>query len=188
MVQRVYQATLHTLRRHASTFTSAASVPDSLAFCGDRSADLTGWPAERLALILLRSAFEQRQVLNWTFEIGGAQLKSTVFAAAISGNTVLRVTCRALVIAAYLGFCRLARRYIAEGFLCRRDLCTDPGDLFVHSRAEVAGIEYGLVVLPAHTLSGGVAQRASNAEKERSPSSHPVIEQWCAVGARDGVM
>lgn len=168
MVQRVYQATLRALVRHASTFPQVVGVPDSLVFCGDRSTDLTGWRAERLALILLRSAFEQRQVLSWTFEVGGATLRDSVFAAAISGNTILRVACRALVIAAYLGFCRLARHYIADGFLCRTDLCTAPDDLFIHGRAEVAGVEYGLVVLPVHSLPGCPPQWSSHAGGGRS--------------------
>jgi hypothetical protein len=152
MAQRVYQATLRALVQYASSLPQSADVPDELVFCGDRSAELAGWQAERLALILLRCAFEQSQVLDWKQGVAGAALRESALVAAISSNTLLRVTCRALIVAAYLGFCWLARYHICNGFLSRADLVTAPDELFVSGRAVVGGVEYGVAIVPCHTL------------------------------------
>ena len=150
--QRVYQATLRALIQYASNLPPSADAPDRLVFCGDRSADLAGWQAERLALILLRCAFEQSQILDWKQDVAGATLRESALIAAISSNTLLRVTCRALIVAAYLGFCWLARYHICNGFLSMEDLATAPDELFVSGRAEVGGVEYGVAIVPRHTL------------------------------------
>jgi hypothetical protein len=152
MAQRVYQATLRALIQYASNLPQSADVPDRLVFCGDRSAELAGWQAERLALILLRCAFEQSQILDWKQDVAGAALRESALIAAISSNTLLRVTCRALIVAAYLGFCWLARYHICNGSLSREDLATAPDELFVSGRAEVGGLEYGVAIVPRHTL------------------------------------
>lgn len=67
-------------------------------------------------------------------------------------GTLSTLSGRALIVAAYLGFCWLARYHICNGFLSRADLVTAPDELFVSGRAVVGGVEYGVAIVPCHTL------------------------------------
>ena len=97
-----YQATTRSLMRFVARHPSGESGSKRLAFEKNGVAALDDWHSVRLALIILRYIFEEPFFLYYDAPIRGAVLRSSIFGAAIVENRLLRVACRALVLATFL--------------------------------------------------------------------------------------
>jgi len=80
-------------------------------------------------------------------------LRTSVFAGAVVDGSIVRVACRAFVIAMFFGLYEQAKQHIAAGQLRRSDLVTCPDDLIVLAGCVTEDVQYGVVALPSEIFS-----------------------------------
>ncbi|WP_089162547.1 hypothetical protein [Caballeronia sordidicola] len=150
--------------RFVARHPSGESGSKRLAFEKNGVAALDDWHSVRLALIILRYIFEEPFFLYYDAPIRGAVLRSSIFGAAIVENRLLRVACRALVLATFLSAHELASGFVARGFICRQDLMMSPGDLVVLVGTVSNGIQDGVVAFPDTSLTDRVVRGVWNSD------------------------
>ena len=156
-VLSVYQSTTRSLARLVMQQAPGDRMCEKLEFYNGDVASLDGWRSVRLALVIMRCVFEEPYFLVCDAPIRGAVLRCSIFGPALIGNCLLRVTCRALVLATFLAAHELADRYIARGFIFRRDLAALPDEFVLLVGNVSAGVQDGVVALPETTLTEMVA-------------------------------
>jgi hypothetical protein len=157
-----YQATTRSLTSLVTQHPPGHRRTKRLAFDKNGVAALDGWHPARLALVILRCIFEEPFFLICDAPIRGAVLRSSIFGAAIVESRLLRVACRALVLATFLAAHELASSYVARGFICRQDLMMSSGDLVVLVGNVSNGIQDGVVAFPDTSLTDRVVGSAWN--------------------------
>lgn len=146
---QVYRATLRKLYRDVVGDQLPGGTPMQLMFTDDRSASLEKWSDCRLALILLRCAFETPCVLDLATRIDSARLKDDALVPALIGHTLQRGACRAVILAVYAMLIMRARQYLVMGYLSRSRLVTQPADLLLWATCAVGPELYGIAIMPA---------------------------------------
>ena len=159
----VYQATTRSLARLVMQEAPGHQMCKELKFNNGDVASLSGWRPGRLALVIMRCLFEEPYFLVCEAPIRGAVLRSSIFAPAIVGNCLLRITCRALVLSTFLAARELADGYVARGFILRRDLSALPDDLVVLVGNVSAGLLDGVVAFPETSLTDAVTYGTADA-------------------------
>lgn len=153
----VYQSTtrflLHMVAQQVSTNLSC----ESLQFHNGEIASVEGWTTGRLALVIMRCFFEAPFFLTFPAPIGGSVLRSSVFAPAIMANYLLKVNCRAMVLATFLATYEMAAGYINRGYILRRDLFALPEDFVVLVGTVSAGVLDAVVTFPETELTDLIA-------------------------------
>ncbi|EOH6072769.1 hypothetical protein ACMAVI_001856 [Burkholderia cenocepacia] len=144
-----YQSGVRRLIRDVTVQAKVDGVPSTLIFDQRDRASLSGWCAERLAIILLRCGFEEPYFLSWDAPLRGIILRQSVFESALIEQTLSRSACRALVAAAFLGLRAQLRQHLANGYLCRSDLAYRPGDVAALAGCVSDGTQFGIVAVPA---------------------------------------
>jgi hypothetical protein len=153
----VYQSTtrflLHMVAQQVSTNLSC----ESLQFHNGEIASVEGWTTGRLALVIMRCFLEAPFFLTFPAPIGGSVLRSSVFAPAIMANYLLKVNCRAMVLATFLATYEMAAGYINRGYILRRDLFALPEDFVVLVGTVSAGVLDAVVTFPETELTDLIA-------------------------------
>lgn len=145
---QVYRATLRKLYRDVIGDQSLGGMPMRLGFTEDRSTSLQKWSDRRLALLLLRCAFEVPSVLDLMTRLDSARLRDDAFIPALIGHTLQRGACRAVMLAAYAMLLLRARRHLARGNMSRSGLVVQPADLILWATSVVGSELYGVAIMP----------------------------------------
>uniref|UniRef100_E1TI46 TniQ family protein n=1 Tax=Burkholderia sp. (strain CCGE1003) TaxID=640512 RepID=E1TI46_BURSG len=162
-VLSVYQSTTRSLLRLVMQQSSKTQFYNCLEFHNGDIASVEGWRSERLALVLMRCFFEAPYFLASPSPIGGAVLRSSIFAPAVIANCLIRANCRSVVLATFLAAYEMANDFVDRGFILRQDLHAAPDELIVLVGAVSAGALDALVAFPETTVSHVVARGSADA-------------------------
>ncbi|WP_426458636.1 hypothetical protein [Ralstonia pseudosolanacearum] len=144
-----YLATLRRLLHLIRALDSGSKLTGHLVFDGDTSGSLAGWSENALALLLLRCAFENMNVLDIAAPLDGVGLARTALSAAVIGHALRPGACRAVIVATYAMLVLRARRYLAQGCLSRSQLVTSAESEILWSTCVAPPYLYGVSVMPA---------------------------------------